>query len=65
MLKKAIDKNNNCILTKIDLKGNDELNNKLIQEIEKVLLNKKESSSEYNSEFDVSFLDYNKKYDDN
>jgi Ran GTPase-activating protein (RanGAP) involved in mRNA processing and transport len=62
MLLKAIE--NNSIIAKIELVGNEEISNKLIQEVEKVLQNKKECASELNSDLDMSILDSNKKYDD-
>ena len=62
MILKAIE--NNSIIAKIELGGNDEINNKLIQDVEKVLQNKKECASELNSDSDMSILDSNKKYDD-
>ena len=62
MILKSIE--NNIIISKIELGGNDEISNKLIQEVEKVLQNKKELASELNSELDMSILDSNKKYDD-
>ena len=65
MFIKAIEGNNNCQIMKIELGGNDEINNKLIQDIEKVIETNKENISEYNSEMDISYLDSNKKYDDN
>jgi len=62
MILKAIE--NNSIISKIELGGNDEISNKLIQDVEKVLQNKKELASELNSDLDMSILDSNKKYDD-
>ena len=64
-IKNAIENNNYCSITKIDLGGNDEINNKLIQEIENTILNKKDFLSESNSEIDISYLDDNNKYVDN
>ena len=65
MIIKAIENNNNISISKIELGGNDGINNKLIQEIENIIQTKKENESEYNSEKDIQFLDYNKKYEDN
>ena len=65
MLIKSIENNNFNTISKIELGGNDGINNKLIQEIEKIIQTKKENESEYNSEKDIQLLDYNKKYDDN
>ena len=62
MILKSIE--NNSIISKIELGGNDEISNKLIQDVEKVLQNKKELASELNSDLDMSILDSNKKYDD-
>ena len=62
MILKSIE--NNIIISKIELGGNDEISNKLIQEVEKVLQNKKECASEINSDLDMSILDSNKKYND-
>lgn len=62
MILKAIE--NNSIIAKIELGGNDEINSKLVQEVEKVLQNKKECASELNSDSEMSVLDSNKKYDD-
>ena len=65
MIIKSIENNDNNILSKIEVSGNDGINNKSLEEIERVLQNKKDNASEYNSELDIPFLDYNKKYDDN
>ena len=65
MIIEAIENNNNIAISKIELGGNDGINNKLIQEIKNVIQFKKENENEYNSEKDIQFLDCNQKYDDN
>ena len=46
---KAIENGKSNAISKVEISGNDEINNQLIQEIEKALKNKKENDSEYNS----------------
>ena len=64
MLSKAIENNKNCVITKIELEGNDEINNKLIQQIIRAIENNKDNLSECYSEMNISDLDCNKKYND-